>query len=121
MRAIEFLMEFKRWKTKHGTIDDRQAQATPGAYTNDADRYYGLYRASMFMARAPGNDDDIDIDSVAATAYIGAYTDADKQKIDAAHKALGIKTKTQARGPSEEMEDTNTQSPITAAKWQRKK
>ena len=31
MRAIEFLMEFKRWKTKHGTIDDRQAQATPGA------------------------------------------------------------------------------------------
>jgi len=116
MRAIEFLTE-----KKHGKIDSRQAQATPGAYTNDADRYYGLYRASMFMARAPGNDDDIDIDSVAATAYIGAYTDVDKQKIDAAHKALGIKTKTQARGPSQEMPDTNTQSPITGAKWQRKK
>ena len=121
MRAKDFIFEREKWKTKHGKIDARQAQATPGAYTNDADRYYGLYRASMFMARAPGNDDDMDIDSVAATAYIGAYTDADKQKIDAAHKALGIKTKTQARGPSEEMSDTNTRSPITGAKWQRKK
>ena len=76
---------------------------------------------SMFMARAPGNDDNIDTDSVAAQAYIGAYTDVDKQKIDAAHKALGIKTKTQGKGPSQEMPDTNTQSPITGAKWQRKK
>jgi len=116
MRANEFLTE-----KKHGKIDARHKQATPGAYTNDADRYYGLYRMSMFMARAPGNDDNIDTDSVANQAYIGAYTDVDKQKIDAAHKALGIKTKTQARGPSEEMPDTNTQSPITGAKWQRKK
>ena len=112
MRANEFLTE-----KKHGTIDSRHKQATPGAYTNDADRYYGLYRMSMFMARAPGNDDNIDTDSVAAQAYIGAYTDVDKQKIDAAHKALGMKTQTQSKGPSQELPDTNTTSPIKQAKW----
>ena len=121
MRASEFLTEVKRWKTKDGEFNDILKHASPGTYTNDSDRYYALYRASMFMARAPGHYEDMDIDSVAATAYIGAYTDVDKQKIDAAHKALGMKVKTQSIGPSQELPDTNTQSPITQAKWQRKK
>jgi len=117
MRASEFLTEVKRWKTKDGEFNDILKHASPGTYTNDSDRYYALYRASMFMARAPGDYEDMDIDSVAATAYIGAYTDVDKQKIDAAHKALGMKVQTQSKGPSQELPDTNTKSPIKQAKW----
>jgi hypothetical protein len=75
----------------------------------------------MLMARAPGDDADIDTDSVAAKPYIGAYTEVEKKMIDAAHKALGLATETEADGPSGEMDDTNKQSPVTAAKWQRKK
>ena len=116
MRAKEFLAE-----KRSGKINKHHAQATPGAYTNNGDRYYGLYRASMLMARAPGDDADIDTDSVAAKPYIGAYTDVEKKMIDAAHKALGMETETEAPGPSMEMYDTNKQSPVVAAKWQRKK
>jgi hypothetical protein len=116
MRAKDFISE-----RRQGKINKQHAQATPGAYTNNGDRYYGLYRASMLMARAPGDNADIDTDSVAAKPYIGAYTDVERKMIDAAHKALGMTTETEAEGPSSEMEDTNTQSPVTAAKWQRKK
>lgn len=116
MRAKDFISERKQGKTT-----DQHSKATPGAYTNSGDRYYGLYRASMLMARAPGDDSDIDRVSIAAKPYIGAYTPEEKKMIDAAHKALGMKVETEANGPSKEMEDTNTQSPISAAKWQRKK
>ena len=47
----------------------------------------------------------------------GDTVDVDKQKIDAAHKALGMKTQTQSKGPSQELPDTNTKSPIKQAKW----
>lgn len=115
MRAKEFLSE-----RRQGKPNAQHAAATPGAYTNNGDRYYGLYRASMLMARAPGDDSDIDTDSVAAKPYIGAYTEVEKKMIDAAHKALGMKTEVEAEGPSGEMEDTNKQSPVMGAKWQRK-
>jgi hypothetical protein len=116
MRAKDFLSE-----RRQGKPNEQHSKATPGAYTNNGDRYYGLYRASMLMARAPGDDADIDTDSVAAKPYIGAYTPEEKKMIDAAHKALGLTTETEAEGPSGEMDDTNKQSPVTAAKWQRKK
>ena len=124
MRAKDFLTE------KYGPIGGKRpgkmnkhhAQATPGSYTADMDRYYGLYRASMLMARAPGDDSDIDTEAMMTTRpYMGAYTDAERKKINAANKALGLTTQAEAEGPSEEMDDTNKQSPVTAAKWQRKK
>jgi hypothetical protein len=124
MRAKDFLTE------KYGPIGGKRpgkmnkhhAQATPGSYTADMDRYYGLYRASMLMARAPGDDSDIDTEALMTTRpYMGAYTDVERKKIDAANKALGLTTQPEAEGPSMEMDDTNKQSPVVAAKWQRKK
>ena len=111
MRAKDFLTE------KKGKISRELEAASPGSYSNPLDRYYGLYRASMIMARSPGNHDDIDTESfIGVRAYMGAYTEADKLKIEAANKALGVKTTVTARGPSDELEDTNKVSPINPAK-----
>lgn len=124
MRAKDFLTE------KHGPIGGKRpgkmnkhhAQASPGSYTADMDRYYGLYRASMLMARAPGDDSDIDTEALMTTRpYMGAYTDVERKKIDAANRAMGLTTQIEAEGPSMEMDDTNKRSPVVAAKWQRKK
>ncbi|NDB64738.1 MAG: hypothetical protein EB165_06905 [Euryarchaeota archaeon] len=123
MRAKEFLSErgpFGMNGKRPGKMDQRLAAATPGAYTADMDRYYGMYRASMLMARAPGDDSDIDTDAFLTTRpYMGAYTEAERKMIDAANKAMGIKTKVESEGPSRELEDTNTQSPVQGAKWQK--
>jgi len=117
MRANDFLTE-----KKQGKVSQELKAASPGSYSNPLDRYYGLYRASMIMARSPGNSDDIDTESqMGVRPYMGAYTEVDKQKIEAANKALGVKTTVTARGPSEELEGGNTVSPMTGAKWQRKK
>ena len=124
MRAKDFLTEAPDAALpgkRPGKMNKQHAKATPGAYTSNMDRYYGMYRASMLMARAPGDDSDIDTEAFLTTRpYMGAYTDCERKMINAANKAMGLKTEIEAKGPSEEMEDTNTQSPVMGAKWQRK-
>jgi len=125
MRAKDFITEAPYGGLggkRPGKMNKQHAAATPGSYTSDMDRYYGMYRASMLMARAPGDDSDIDTEAFITTRpYMGAYTEAERKMIDAANKAMGLKTKPEAEGPSGEMEDTNKQSPVMGAKWQRKK
>ena len=104
--------EFK--KGRKGKVLDTHQAATPGAYTStNPDRYYGLYRASMLMAKYPDNLDEIDIESMTGNkAYIGPYTDIEREMVEKAYEKLGYEAYAMAKGPSVEMPDINTKSPV---------
>ena len=99
---------------KRGKILDTHKAATTGAYTSsNPDRYYGLYRASMLMAKYPDNLDDIDTESMTGNkAYIGPYTDIEREMVEKAYEKLGHEAYAMAKGPSREMPDVNTKSPV---------
>ncbi len=107
MLAKEFIIE------KQVKVDPMHASASPGAYSSTVDRYYGLYRASMLMACSPGDLSKIDTSSASGDKlYVGAYTDAEKNMIDSAFKAMGAKVITYASPPSHEEKDIQITSPV---------
>jgi len=109
MRAKDFLVE----KATKGAVSPTHNFASPGAMTSNADRYYGLYRASLLMGRYPENMDDIDTESMMGNKmYVGTYTQVEAEMYKAACKALGIKGTEMIKGPSAEPPDTNTQSTV---------
>ena len=110
MRAKQFITE----RNKPGKPVPTHNVASPGAMTSSrADRYYGLYRASMLMGRYPENFEDIDLESMMGNKmFVGTYTEEEKKMYLAACEALGIDCHEMIKGPSAEPEDTNTQSTI---------
>lgn len=113
MRAKQFITE-KQKRLSAGKVLPTHKAASPGAMTAlNADRYYGLYRASMLMGRYPEALDDIDSESMMGNKFfIGTYTNEEKEMYIAACEALGIDCTEMIKGPSAEPEDTNTQSAI---------
>ncbi len=116
MRAFEFIAEnAKRTRArKPGELKPSYDYASPGAVTGkDMDRFYDLYRASMLMAKAPGEVDQIDMASwMNNRGFIGYNSPEEKAKIEAAFKALGLSAETLIEPGSMEQPDTNSESPI---------
>lgn len=110
MRAKQFITE----KATKGKAISTHNNASPGVMTSsNADRYYGLYRASMLMGRYPEALDDIDLESAMGNKmFIGTYTQEEADMYKEACKAMGIDAEEMIKGPSAEPEDTNTQSTI---------
>ena len=110
MRAKQFITE----RNKQGKAVPTHDAASPGAMTStNADRYYGLYRASMLMGRYPEALDDIDLESAMGNKmFIGTYTQEEAEMYKEACKALGIHAEEMIKGPSAEPEDTNKQSTV---------
>jgi hypothetical protein len=114
MRAREFISEDRNSTRKDGRLASTYDQANPGALTgHDIDRFYDMYRAGMLMAAGPDDIAHLDPASwINNQPYFGAYTDADRAKILAAFKALGIRPKTLIEPGSLEHEEVNKQSPV---------
>lgn len=118
MRAREFIREDRNKTRREGPLHPTYDEANPGALTGmEIDRYYDMYRAGILMGRAPDDISDLDPGSwINNLPYFGAYTDADKQKILASFKALGIKPKTLVEPGSFEHKEVNIASPVKAFK-----
>ena len=114
MRAREFILEDRNAQRPDGKLASTYDQANPGALTGQKiDRYYDMYRAGMLMAAGPDNISHLDASSwINNQPYFGAYTEADRQKILAAFKALGIQPKTLIEPGSLEHNEVNKQSPV---------
>lgn len=114
MRAREFIREDRDDQRRDGQLLSTYDQANPGALTgHEIDRYYDMYRAGMLMAAGPGDLDQLDAASwINNQPYFGAYTDADRDKILAAFKALGIRPKTLIEPGSLEHPEVQINSPV---------
>lgn len=115
MRAIEFIAEDAVGKVGH-----RRQQATVGLtkFKDDrfADRLYELNRVMMAAAATDGTFvPDIDQESWAGRHNIATpYTEQEQEMLEKAFKAIGSDFEDLNRGDyhSQEVESTNTQSPI---------
>ena len=118
MRAQEFIREDRNDQRRDGKLASTYDQANPGALTgHEIDRFYDMYRAGMLMAAGPDDIDHLDPASwINNQPYFGAYTQADRDKILAAFKALGIRPKTLIEPGSLEHEEVHVASPIKGFK-----
>ena len=119
MRAREFISE------QDGTIGKRRQAATVGLNIfSDAERTnsdYTLNRVMMATAMADGSDAPLDMD---AKSWVGKrrsahpYTEVEQRMLKQAFKAAGAKWSDLNSGDldSEEVNSTNTQSPVRAFK-----
>ncbi len=111
MRAKDFIFE-----KKYGLLDPAMKQASPGLHTlksKDSNLPYQLYRASLLMAKSPGDLSDLDADSQFGNRpLISTYTQTEKNMVDAAAKSIGLEVVTHAFSPSTESSDINKTSPI---------
>lgn len=116
MRAHEFISEDRAKVRKDGKLHSVYDQANPGAITgHDIDRYYDMYRAGMLMAAGPNSVAHLDAASwINNQPYFGAYTQADRDKILVAFKALKIKPKTLIEPGSFEHNEVQKKSPVKA-------
>ncbi len=113
MRAKEFVQEDK------GKLSRRQQQATRGMnlFTDgNFDRLYILNRVMMAVASSDGIQKPVlDGESWAAkTNTAHPYTEIEQEMLKDAYQAVGISYKDLNHGDmdSEELDSTNTQSPI---------
>ena len=119
MRAREFISE------QDGTIGKRRQAATVGLNIfSDAERTnsdYTLNRVMMATAMADGSDAPLDID---AKSWVGKrrsahpYTEVEQRMLKQAYRAAGAKWTDINKGNlnSEELESTNSQSPVRGFK-----
>ncbi len=114
MRAKEFIVE-----KKEGNIGRRYQPSTRGLHVfanSNYDRTYDLNRVMMAVAATDGTFvPEIDQESWAGKFNTShAYTETEAEMLKQAYKAAGIKYKDLNNGDldSEEMEGTNTVSPI---------
>lgn len=111
MRAKEFVKEDAPKKIRKAT----QLAMPSGRQMDDLDQYYGYYRLGIAMAGAP--DQGTPTEGPAKDVpTIWAYTDGDEEIAKKAIKNQGKSGKNIVKsGPSRELPDTNTVSPV--AKW----
>ena len=114
MRAKEFIVE-----KKVGKISKRHQQSTRGLHVfanSNYDRTYDLNRVMMAVATTDGTFvPDMDQESWAGKFNTShSYTETEADMLKQAYKAAGVKFKDLNNGDhdSEELESTNTQSPI---------
>ena len=119
MRARDFITERKSLRFKEIEKADTpytHKVATPGGLTNKG--YYDLYRASMAVAGMDkdGNTEHMpDMGSwIAVDGYMGTYTEEEKQMAEKAFDRLGFKKSSEQKGPSQEPDAVNKQSPVKA-------
>jgi hypothetical protein len=119
MRAREFIAE------RDGKIGKRRQAATVGLNTfSDGERTSGDYtlnRVMMATAMADGSDAPINMDEkswVGKRRSAHPYTDVEQRMLKQAFKAAGAKWTDVNKGDldSEELQSTNTQSPVKAFK-----
>jgi hypothetical protein len=119
MRAREFISE------QDGTIGKRRQAATVGLNIfSDAERSnsdYTLNRVMMATAMADGSDAPLDMDEkswVGKRRSAHPYTEVEQRMLKQAFKAAGAKWSDLNSGDldSEEVNSTNTQSPVRAFK-----
>lgn len=118
MRAQEFIREDREDQRRGGKLASTYDQANPGALTgHEIDRFYDMYRAGMLMAAGPDDVAHLDPASwINNQPYFGAYTQADRDKILVAFKALNIRPKTLIEPGSLEHEEVNVSSPVKGFK-----
>ena len=119
MRAREFITE------RDGTIGKRRQAATVGLNLfSDGERTnsdYTLNRVMMAAAMADGSDAVINMDEkswVGKRRSAHPYTDVEQRMLKQAYRAAGAKWTDINKGNlnSEELESTNSQSPVRAFK-----
>ena len=125
MRAKEFINESYR----QAKISKRQDSATVGMNLfrdpDGYDRTYELNRMMMALASADGSGNAIDVDS---ESWVGkhntahAYTKEEQDMLAMAYKAAGLEHADLNHGDldSEELVDTNKQSPVKPFKGYKK-
>lgn len=117
MRAREFIVEYgnkRPFNRRKGSMSREADYATPGSVRNRG--YYDLYRASMAVA---GMDKDGNMEHepdpeswIGRDGYMGTYTEEERSMARAAFKKLGFEQGDHVAGPSLEVPETNTKSPI---------
>lgn len=107
MRLRELLTE----KVKKLPRTQQEAGVSAKQFSSD-NNFYSMYRLGLAMATQPHHDIEKEGPGKdMPTIY--AYTDADAEIIKKAAKNMGVKGKTIVDdGPSSEMPDTNTVSPM---------
>lgn len=117
MRASEFLTErHKLTKSARSAIPGAVRSGSPGD-PDGPNNYYHKYRLGVAMAGAPNKEDHVTTDGPANDDMVMvAYTDADKEIIDAGHKKMGYTKKSLSTSGSKELNDTNKTSPVASPK-----
>lgn len=118
MRAYEFLNEAK------GKITNRQGRASVGIDTfrdkEFADRIYELNRVMMAVAMADGvNPIKLDHESWSGRENVATpYSAVEQQMLNQAFKTVGSHHQDLTKGDlrSQELQDTNTTSPVVGFK-----
>lgn len=107
MRLRELLTE----KDKKLPRTQREAGVHAKQFSSD-NNYYSMYRLGLAMAAQPGHDIPRNGPGKEMPT-IWMYTDAEEEIVNKAAKNVGVKGKTVVgAGPSSEMPDTNTKSPL---------
>ncbi len=122
MRAKEFIIEVTQKK-----LTKRQGKSARGMNIySDAERWnsdYVAYRLGMAVACTDGtNDPDMDAKSwIGKSKSTHPYTEEEQEMLKKAYKAVGAKYQDPFHGDmrSQELDGTNTTSPISAAKKNR--
>jgi hypothetical protein len=124
MRAREFMLE-----SKVGQITPHQQQSTRGlnVFSKKLDSYDRLYDLNRLMMAVACSDGVTPIE-MSAESWVGkhntahAYTKEEQDMLSMAYKAAGLENKDLNNGDldSEELVDTNKQSPVKPFKGYKK-
>lgn len=118
MRAREFVTEAKR-NGQRATANQEFEMAHPGMIGpgGNGDTYWGRYYDFYRVATLAGMDPE-ELDKVDTISFFGnlpafsAYTEADREKLKAILKKLGMKPQETIGPGSLETNGTNSQSPV---------
>ena len=122
MRAREFVTEGKRPGNRADARHDFE-MAHPGLVGPNANndiywgRYYDFYRVCSLAGMNPEDLDNVDdINFFGNLPLFSAYTEYDREKLNAIMKKLGMKPQDTIGKGSYETNGTNSTSPINAFK-----
>jgi hypothetical protein len=126
VRAREFIAEASRNVARSDAAHDFE-RAHPGVVGpgDKSDLYWGRYYDFYRISTLAGMDPD-DIAKVDDISFFGnlplfsAYTEYDRKKLKAIMKKLGMKPKDYISTGSQESNNTNSTSPVTAFKGYKK-
>ena len=122
MRAREFIAEGSR-KVSRSVAAHEFERAHPGVVGPGGNgdiywgRYYDFYRISTLAGMNPDEIAKVDdISFFGNLPLFSAYTEYDRKKLKAIMKKLGMKPKDYISTGSQESDNTNSTSPVTAFK-----
>ena len=122
MRAREFIAEGIR-KVSRSSASHEFERAHPGVVGPGGNtdiywgRYYDFYRVSTLAGMSPEEIAKVDdISFFGNLPLFSAYTEYDRKKLKAIMKKLGMKPKDYISSGSQETDNTNSTSPVTAFK-----